>query len=149
MPDKPPAPLRFSLRTLFAITTLVAVVAACFVWNEFAGVWAYLGCLTLVLAVVRVRAARRRSDADRLSGAPPVPWLLLVLVSGGVALAGAVAFCATCSVVQVPFVRMVTADQMPDAAALFRRGLLVSIPLGTAALAFVYLLTWPPRFQRK
>ena len=138
----------FSLRTLFVLVTLTAVVSAAFVWDEFAGIFAYLGCLVLVMMVWRHRALQS------LLGRPDPPTHLrlagpdtVVLASIGIALAAAVAFCCACSFAQLPLVlsqeSAATSEELARARLAFRMGLLVSIPIGTVAALLVYALFWP------
>jgi hypothetical protein len=143
----PTGPGQFSLRALFVLMSLAALVTAAFVWDEFAGIITYLGCLLLVLSVARHRARQRLVDRPNppahLRFSDPDVFLLATI---GVSLAAGIAFCCTCSFAQAPFARIVeVGDQAGVAAAnrLFRLRLLVSIPLGTAAAACVFWLFWP------
>jgi hypothetical protein len=141
--------MRFSLRTLFVLVTLAAIVAAGFAWHPVPGIFIYLACFTLVASILRARAACRRIDAIRAAGGPPGSVGSLVVAAGvGVALAAAIAFCGMCSVAQSPFFALhATPERLPEVERTFARGLLVSIPVGTIAAVFVYTLTWPPLYR--
>ena len=149
-PPTEPQPVRFSLRTLFIVVTLVAIVFAGFASNPLAGILVYLACFTLVASFLRGRAACRRYDAIGASGRDPGSVAVVVIAAGaGVALAAAIAFCGTCTIAQLPFVGLlVPADETGESGKMFARGLFASIPLGTFAAIFVYVLTWPRTFRQ-
>jgi hypothetical protein len=145
-----PKPIRFSLRTLFLIVTLISIVCAGFAWNPFAGIFVYLGCFTLIASYYRGLAACRRYDAICAARGDPGTATGVIVGAGIlVALAGAIAFCGTCSFAQAPFFALhASPDKVGDTEEMFVRGLLVSMPLGTFAAILVYTLTWPPTFRR-
>jgi hypothetical protein len=138
--------LQFSLRTLLVVMTLIGLIAAAFLWNELAGIFTYLACLTLLVGIWRGRAAH--ANIKPAPGETGMEYAgrrdVAVMISGFASLAAAIAFCCTCTAAQLPFTSfMVTEDQAAAALARFRVGLFASIPIGTAAALFVYWLTWP------
>jgi hypothetical protein len=146
-PPNYPVPAQFSLRTLFVFLTLAAIVTAAFVWGQFAGIFTYLACLLLLMSYWRHLTLRHLIDQP-----DPPPHLRLTdpasvtLATIGIATAAAIAFCCTCSVVQVPFVGMVAANDEKGIAAanrMFNAGLLMSIPCGTLAALLIFWGFWP------
>jgi hypothetical protein len=131
---------------LFILVSLAALVTAAFVWDEFAGIFSYLGCLLLFLSVARHRARIRLVDGPN----PPAHLRIsdpagLILATMGISLAAGIAFCCTCSFAQAPFFYMGVpgSPELDKARTAFRLGLLGSIPLGTASAVFVFWLFWP------
>jgi hypothetical protein len=149
-PDDSGPPLRnfqFSLRTLLVVMTLVGIVAAAFANDLLCGIFTYLGGWIVFLGYWRGRAEQYRLQSLAHEESPQRQSRLraAALAMIAVPVAAGIAFCCTCSVAEAPFVRM-TAVGSPEAAAaqsLAIRGFFVSIPLGTAALLFIYWATWP------
>ncbi len=148
-------PLRrfqFSLRTLLVVMTLVGIVAAAFAIDLMCGVFTYLGCWIVFLGYWRRRAEQDKLQSLAHEDFPQRQSRLqaAALATIAVPVAAGIAFCCTCSVAEVPFFRM-AAESTPQAAAaqtLAIRGFFVSIPIGTAALLFIYWATWPKHVNR-
>lgn len=127
--------MRFRLRTLIALTVLAAIVAWRFSFDFGVGILTYIGCLFVTVIVTRMVAAQRFAQPgnDPKEVLLPDP-VVIFFVSLAVALAAAIAFCATCSAIQLPF------TFKPE---IVHLGLFLSIPLGTLAALLVYWLTRP------
>ena len=127
--------MRYHLRTLIALTALAAIVAWGFSINVEAGILTYIGCLFVTVIVTRMIAAQRtgKADIDPKHVLCPDP-VVTFFVSLAVAFAATIAFCATCTVTQLPF------TPVPE---IFPIGLFLSIPLGTFAALLVYWKTRP------
>jgi hypothetical protein len=135
---------RYKLRTLLIVLALAGLVAAGFAINPLIGTLAYVGCLLLFLSAFRLRVACQLADAS--PDARNNPWTphVILLTCLGVAGAAFVAFCATCTVVQLPFTTwLVSEERAQKARLMFQLGLCISLPVGTAAAALVYWLSWP------
>jgi hypothetical protein len=143
--------LRYKLRTLLIVLLLAGFVAAAFANDEGLGILTYLTCLVLFVTVCWVRAVQRRALANSEVTGTHYPFdpVFGTLVAICVAFAASVAFCGTCSIAQLPFIEgfmvpLGDEGQQRLARSRFDRGLLISMPLGTIALLFVYWLFWPP-----
>jgi len=90
--------------------------------------------LSLFLSVWRLRIACNLADADPESQFNPWTPHLLLLTCFGLAVAGFVAFCTTCTVAQAPFTFWMTTPEMAERARpRFYMGFWISLPIGTAA----------------
>ena len=136
--------MRYRLRTLLMVSALAGLVAAGFTVNPLVGTLTYVGCLLLFLSAFRLRVVCRLADASRDARYNPWTPYVLLLTSFGVAGAAFLAFCATCTVAQLPFTSwLVTAQEAQRVRQIFQLGLWISLPVGTAAAALVYWLSWP------
>lgn len=80
--------MRFRLRTLGAIVTLAAVVAAAFGLNTLLGIFTYIACLSLFMVTWRIGLASRKADADLTPCEPAWKPARILIANLGVGLLG-------------------------------------------------------------
>jgi hypothetical protein len=137
--------MRFRLRTLVVVVALAGLVAAAFANNEGLGILTYLACLILFVTVCWVRAVQRKAlENSEVTGTYyPFDPIFGTGVAICIAFAAGIAFCGTCSVAQLPFIDGFMVPAREQNRQRFDWGLLISMPLGTVALLFVYWMFWP------
>lgn len=141
-------PWQFSIASLFVVTTLVAICAAAWVFNPFAGIWTTVIVVSVFATVWRTRAALAKLPAQSpgtfLAGAATQNYLGSLAVSIALVFAANVAFVSVCTpVTAVIFIG--TDGKLGGSGFLSFLVFAFGVACGLAAVIVLLWLTWPKR----
>ena len=145
--------MQYRLSTLLVVVSLSSIVAAVFSADIGAGIFAYIGCLSLFLSVWRVRAVILQRLADAQSGDLYYPFDV-VLDGGWAAILGVGASMAFLCAAVVGLLLFEAALIVLGISPNFEQWslglrLLLFLAIGTVAVFWLYWVLWPRRNMRR